>query len=143
MKFLVTLLSLLSLFSLFSFNTVQAEMGRLESFATPSIEKHDPKIIHLWLQNNCNQEVYVAIKRETPPYHAWETKGHMRIYPGQIIPVGDMTNDIFYLNAFSGDRRIRWEGPHSFEIHGRYVRATLVQLPRDYAGNWTTVLYCY
>lgn len=136
MKFVIALFSVLTL------NIAQAEMGTLASFATPPVDKHDKNIIHLWLQNNCNQEVYVAIKSENP-FRIWESKGYMRIYPGQIIPAVDMINNVYFLNAFTGDRRVRWEGPHSFEIHGRYVPATLVNLPADYGGNWTTVLYCY
>jgi len=137
MKFLIALFSVLTL------NIAHAEMGTLESYFSPSLQDNEhPKIVHLWLQNNCNQEVFVAIRSETP-YHVWETKGYMRIYPGQVIRGTDMINDIYYLNAFTADRRIRWEGPHTFEIHGRNVRAALVELPRDYGGNWTTVLYCY
>lgn len=138
MKFLIALFSVLAL------NVAQAEMGTLESFFSPSLDKdHDhDKIVHLYLQNNCNQEIYVATRSQNPN-KVWETRGYHRIYPGQVIPAGDMINDIYYLNAFSGDRRVRWEGPHKFEIHGRTVRAALVELPRDYGGNWTTVLYCY
>lgn len=138
MKFLIALFSVLAL------NVAHAEMGTLESFFSPSLEKdHDhQKIVHLYLQNNCNQEIYVATRSQNPN-KVWETRGYHRIYPGQVIPAGSMINDIYYLNAFTGDRRVRWEGPHQFEIHGKTVRAALVELPRDYGGNWTTVLYCY
>lgn len=138
MKFLIALFSVLAL------NVAQAEMGGIESFFSPSMDKdHDhDKIVHLYLQNNCNQEIYVATRSQNPN-KVWETRGYYRIYPGQVVPAGDMINDIYYLNAFSGDRRVRWEGPHYFEIHGKTVRAALVELPRDYGGNWTTVLYCY
>lgn len=137
MKFLIALFSVLTL------NVAQAEMGTLESYFSPSLtESGHPKVVHLYLQNNCNQDVLVAIRSETP-YHVWETKGYMRIYPGQVIPATDMINDVYYLNAFTADRRIRWEGPHWFEVNGRNVKAALVELPRDYGGTWTTVLYCY
>lgn len=137
MKFLIALFSVLTL------NIAHAEIGTLESFYSPSLDGNEhQKIVHLWLQNNCNQDVLVATRSETP-YHVWETKGYMRIYPGQVIRVGDMINDIYYLNAFTADRRIRWEGPHFFEINGKNVRAALVELPREYGGNWTTVLHCY
>lgn len=137
MKFLIALFSVLTL------NIAQAQMGTLESFHTPSTDKdHHPKIVRLWLQNNCYQDVYVATRSENPN-RVWESKGYYRIYPGQVIFAGDMINDVYYLNAFSADRRIRWEGPHFFEIHNRTVRAALVELPRDYGGNWTTVLYCH
>lgn len=134
---------LIALFSVLTLNLAHAEMGGIESFASPSFDKdHDhEQVVHLWLQNNCNQEIYVATRYQNPN-EVWESKGYYRIYPGQVIPAGDMMNDIYYLNAFSGDRRIRWEGPHYFEIHNKTVRAALVELPRDYRGNWTTVLYC-
>jgi uncharacterized membrane protein len=136
MKFLIALFSVLAL------NVAQAEMGRIESFFSPSLDEDHDKVVHLYLQNNCNQEIYVATRGQNPN-QVWESKGHYRIYPGQVVPAGDMINDIYYLNAFSGDRRVRWEGPHHFEIHGKTVRAALVELPKDYGGNWTTVLYCY
>ena len=134
------LLSLLCF--IFTINFAHAEVASLESFYSPSLEKNNPKIIHLWIQNNCNQEVYVATKSKSP-VNVWETKGYMRIFPGQIISVGDMIDNKYYLNATTGDGRIRWEGPHHFQLNGTYVRAALVELPRDYGGNWTTVLYCY
>jgi len=136
MKFLIALFSVLAL------NVAHAEVGTLESFFSPSAEKDHSKIVNLWLQNNCNQEVYVATRSQNPN-HVWETRGYHKIYPGQIIPAGDILNNVYYLNAFSGDRRIRWEGPHIIEVHGRNVRAALVELPKDYGGTWTTVLYCY
>ena len=136
MKFLTTLLFI------FTMNLADAGVPSLESFYSPSLKKDDPKIIHLWMQNNCNQEVYVATKSKSP-LNIWETKGHMKIYPGQIISVADMINSRYYLNATTADGRIRWQGPHQFQIHGTFVSAALVELPRNYGGNWTTVLYCF
>jgi uncharacterized membrane protein len=136
MKFLIALFSVLAL------NVAQAEVGRIESFFSPSLDKDYDKVVHLYLQNDCNQEIYVATRGQNPN-QVWESKGYYRIYPGQVVSAGDMINDIYYLNAFSGDRRVRWEGPHHFEIHGKTVRAALVELPKDYGGNWTTVLFCY
>lgn len=137
MKFLIALMTV------FSLNVAHAEMGTIESYFSPNTDKnHDTKVVNLWLQNNCNVEILVATRSENPN-HVWETKGYYRIYPGQVVPAGSMVNDIYYLNAHSMDGRVRWEGPHSFEIHGRSVRAALVELPKDYGGNWTTVLYCY
>lgn len=135
MKFLIALFSVLTL------NIAHAEMGTLESFFSPSADKDHNKVVNLWLQNNCNQEVFVATRSQNPN-QVWETKGYIRIWPGQVVQAGSMINDIYYLNAYSADRRVNWEGPHTFEIHGRTVRAALVELPKDYGGNWTTVLYC-
>ncbi|MBC7712720.1 MAG: DUF1036 domain-containing protein [Rhizobacter sp.] len=135
--------TLIALFSVLTLNVAHAEMGTIESFFTPSNDKHEhDQIVHLYLQNNCNQEVYIATRSQNPN-EVWETKGYMRVFPGQVIPAGDMINNIYYLNAFTGDHRVNWEGEHSFEIRGRNVRALLVELPKDYGGNWTTVLYCY
>ncbi|MBC7429723.1 MAG: DUF1036 domain-containing protein [Bacteriovorax sp.] len=132
---------LIALFSVLTMNIAHAEIGTIESYNSPSVDE-DEKIVHLYLQNNCNQEVFIATRSQNPN-QVWETKGYMRVYPGQVIPAGDMINNIYYLNAFTGDHRVNWEGEHNFEIRGRTVRALLVELPKDYGGNWTTVLYCY
>ena len=87
MKFLIAILSVITL------NIAQANVGTLESFFTPSLEKNDQKVVHLWMQNNCNQTVYVATKSESPQ-RIWETKGFMRIYPGELIRVGDLINEM-------------------------------------------------
>ena len=134
MKFLIALFSVLSL------NLAYAEMGTIESYFSPSIDKHD-KVVNLYLQNNCYQEVLVATRSQSPN-QVWESKGYMRIFPGQVIHHGEIINNLYYLNAFTVDRNVRWEGPHKFEIHGQSVQALLVELPKDYAGNWTTVLFC-
>lgn len=130
------------LFTLLASTQIFASTGTVESYFTPNADKHDDKVVHLYLQNNCYQEVMVATRSQNPN-GVWETKGYMRIFPGQIIPSGDLKNSIYYLNAFTIDGRIRWEGEHRFEIHGRTVQALLVELPKEYGGNWTTVLYCY
>nr|BDT28219.1 DUF1036 domain-containing protein [Bacteriovorax sp. HI3] len=129
------------LIALFSSISAFATTGTVESYFSPSADKHD-KVVHLYLQNNCYQEVMVATRSQNPN-GVWETKGYMRLFPGQVIPNGDMVNNIYYLNAFTIDGRVRWEGEHQFEIHSRPVRALLVELPKEYGGNWTTVLYCY
>lgn len=136
MKFLIALFSVLTL------NIAHADQGTVESYFAPSSDKDgDQKIVHLYLQNNCYQEVLVATRSENPN-GVWETKGYIRLFPGQVYPHGDMVNNVYYLNAFTADYRVRWEGKHKFEVHGREVRALLVELPKDYGGNWTTVLYC-
>ena len=132
----------ISLLCVFAMNFAHAEVATLDSYFSPSLEKDDPKIIHLWMQNNCNQEVYVATKSMSPKY-VWETKGYMRIYPGQLIRVGDLINNSYLLNATTADGRISWDGPYYFQLNDTYVRAAMVELPRDYGGNWTTVLYCF
>ena len=133
MKKLTLLLSLLVTTQLW------ASTGTVESYFTP--DKGHEKVVQLYLQNNCYQEVMVATRSQNPN-EVWETKGYMRIFPGQVIPAGEMINNIYYLNAFSIDGRVRWEGEHRFEIHGRTVQALLVELPKEYGGAWTTVLYC-
>lgn len=133
------------LFVLLTLSTsVFAETGTVESYFTPSNEKSDKhdKVVHLYLQNNCYQEVMIATRAQLPN-GVWETKGYMRVFPGQVVPHGDIINNMYYLNAFTTDGRVRWEGVHRFEIHGRNVAALLVELPKEYQGNWTTVLYCY
>lgn len=132
---------LIAIFSIISINLAYAETGMIESFYSNSNDL-DQKIVHLYLQNNCNQEVFIATRSQNPN-QVWESKGYMRVFPGQVIPAGDLINNIYYLNAFTGDHRINWEGRHTFEIQGRFVRALLVELPKNYGGNWTTVLYCY
>ncbi len=131
---------LATLFTFLSINIATAETGTIESYLTSSEENH-PHVVHLYLQNNCYQDVFIATRAQNPN-GAWETKGYMRLFPGQIVANGNIINNFYYLNAFSGDGRIRWEGEHRFEIHGRTVHALLVELPKDYKGNWTTVLYC-
>ncbi len=131
---------LIALFSVLAFNIAHAELGTTESFFSPSLKEHD-KVVHLYLQNNCHQEVLVATRSQNPN-GVWETKGYKRIFPGQVVGSGDMVNNIFYLNAFTADHSVKWEGKHTFEVHGRDVHALLVELPKDYGGNWTTVLYC-
>ena len=131
---------LIALFSVLTLNMAHAEMGSIESYGSPSLDK-DGNVVHLYLQNNCYQEVFIATRGQNPN-GVWETKGYMRVFPGQVLSAGDMTNNIFYLNAFTADRHVRWEGVHKFEINGRNVPALLVELPKDFNGNWTTVLYC-
>lgn len=131
---------LAALFTLLSINLAQAETGTIESYLTSS-DKNHPQVVHLYLQNSCYQDVFIATRAQNPN-GVWETKGYMRLFPGQIIANGDITNNLYYLNAFSGDGRIKWEGEHRFDVHGTIVKALLVQLPKDYYGNWTTVLYC-
>lgn len=134
MKFLIALFSTLTL------NIAHADVGTIESYFSPTPDKKG-NVVHLYLQNNCYQEVLVATRSQNPN-GVWETKGYMRLFPGQVLSNGDMTNSIYYLNAFTVDHNVRWEGEHKFEVHGRQVRALLVELPKDYGGNWTTVLYC-
>ena len=136
MKILIALITVLTM------NIAQAEMGTTESIFSPTVDKHDDeKIVHVYLQNNCYQEIYIATRSQNPN-GVWETKGYTRVFPGQIVSNGDMIDDIYYLNAFTADRRVTWEGEHKFEIHGNTVRALLVELPHNYGGDWTTVLYC-
>jgi hypothetical protein len=137
MKILIVFLSI------FFLNIANAEVGTIESYYSPSLnhDDDDQKIVHIFLQNNCYQEVFVATRSENPN-GVWETKGYTRLFPGQIVFNGDMINSIYYLNAFTADYSVRWEGEHRFEIQGRTVKALLVELPKDYSGNWTTVLYC-
>lgn len=137
MKLLFTLLSF------FSMGIALAQTGQIESYFGPSLDEHHPgKVVHLYLQNNCYQDVLIATRSESSN-GVWETKGYMRLFPGQVIYHSDILNNLYYLSAMTLDGRIRWEGEHQFELHSRPVRALLVELPRDYSGNWTTVLYCY
>ncbi len=131
---------LIALFSVLALNIAHADQGTIESYFTPSNDK-EGNVVHLYLQNNCYQEVMIATRSQNPN-GVWETKGYMRLFPGQVLGAGDMTNSIYYLNAFTVDHSVRWEGKHKFEVHGRTVQALLVELPKDYGGNWTTVLYC-
>lgn len=131
---------LIALFSVLTLNMAHAEMGSFESYGSPSLDK-DGNVVHLYLQNNCYQDVFIATRGQNPN-GVWETKGYMRVFPGQVLSAGDMTNNIFYLNAFTANGNVRWEGVHKFEINGRSVSAILVKLPKDFNGNWTTVLYC-
>lgn len=101
---------------------------------------HDP--IQLYLQNNCYQEIFVALRYQKMDGE-WESKGHMSLLPGEILKSVSLASTYYYLNAFTGDRRIRWEGEHAFEINGKYVRAAKVNIPLHYGGDWTTTLNCY
>lgn len=131
---------LAAIFTLFTINVALAETGTVESYLSPA-ENKDAKVVHVYLQNNCYQDVFIATRSQNPN-GVWETKGYMRLFPGQVAYGMDTLNNMYYLNAFTGDGRIRWEGEHRFDIHGRTVRALLIEVPKDYAGNWTTVLFC-
>lgn len=130
---------LIAICSIFAMNFAHAELGFVESHFS-SGENGDNRV-HLYLQNNCYQEAYVATKTLNPN-NIWETKGFTRLFPGQIIYLTDMKADFYYLHAISGDRRITWQGPHWIELQGRFLPSLMVNLPRQYRGNWTTVLYC-
>lgn len=128
------------LMTFFTLSTALAENGTIESYFSAAADKSS-NVVHVYLQNNCYQDVFIATRSQNPN-GAWETKGYMRLFPGQVAYGMDTLNNMYYLNAFTGDGRIRWEGEHRFDIHGRSVRALLIEVPKDYAGNWTTILFC-
>ena len=145
-------LFLIALISTLTLNIAYAEQGTIKSYSSPAVEKsngHDDDDdqdddyggVDLYLQNNCNREVLVATRSENPNGD-WETRGYMSIHPGQVIHSGPVGSGEYFLNARTTDYSVRWEGNHSFELHGKRVRAMKVKIPNDCEGAWTTVLNC-